>query len=251
MLPLIHAAGLQFLSWSLGLVATLALLDSKNGLVRDHPPRAWRVAGRLPGPLAALSLAAVVLGGAPRWVSLGLVLPYALMALGASWAWHRGAAADVRRQQEREAAILGLLAVLFASLAQTDADGLPALSLAASLGGAALVGGLAILALSGALGGRWDEVEVHPNCDGIPVRVVFTGLGLTLLAASDVGRAVFAGGIAVPEPLLLWLGCSLLVPGLLVAAGCRLGAWNRPLLWSSACCAAALGQMALQTVLVA
>lgn len=248
---LFYATGLQLLSWSLGLAVTLALLDSKSGLVRDHPPLAWRVGGMLLGPLAALSFAAVVLGHAPRWVSLGLVLPYALMALGASWVWYRGAGAALRRQREREAAILGLIAVLFGSLVHTGGDALPVLSLAASLGSAALVGGLAILALSGALGGRWDEVEVHPNCDGIPVRVVFTGLGLTLLAASDVGRAVFAGGIAVPEPLLLWLGCSLLVPGLLVAAGCRLGAWNRPLLWSSACCAAALGQMALQTVLVA
>lgn len=248
---LFYATGLQLLSWSLGLAVTLALLDSKSGLVRDHPPLAWRVGGMLLGPLAALSFAAVVLGHAPRWVSLGLVLPYALMALGASWVWYRGAGAALRRQREREAAILGLIAVLFGSLVHTGGDALPVLSLAASLGSAALVGGLAILALCGTLGGRRDEVEVDPNCDGIPVRMVATGLGITLLAASDLGTAVLTGGAALPASLGLWLGCSLLVPVLLLLAGHRLDAWNRPALWCAGCCAAVVGQFALQAALIA
>ncbi len=248
---LCYAAGLQLLSWSLGLAVTLVLLDSRSGLVRDHPPLGWRVAGMLLGPLAALSFAAVLLGDAPRWVSLGLALPYTLMALAASWVWYRGAAAGLRRQREREAAVLGVLAVLFASLAQTGGDGPPVLSLAASLGSAALVGGLGILALCGALGGRRDEVEVDPNCDGIPIRVAATGLGITLLAASDVGRALLTGEVALPTLLGLWLGCSLLVPVLLLAAGRRLAAWNRPLLWCAAWLAVVVGQLALQTSLVA
>jgi len=242
---------MQLLSWSLGLAVTLVLLDSKSGLVRDHPPLAWRVAGVALGPLAALSFGAVLLGGAPGWVTLGLVLPYTLMALGASWVWYRGAGAALRRQREREAAILGLLAVLFASLAQTGAGGLPVLSLAASLGSAALVGGLGVLALCCTLGGRRDEVEVDPNCDGIPVRVAATGLGITLLAASDVGTAVLTGGAAFGVPLGLWLGCSLLVPVLLLLACHRLAWWNKPLLWRTACFAVVVGQFALQTTLVA
>lgn len=248
---LCYATGLQLLSWSLGLAATLVLLDSRSGFLRDHPPLAWRVAGVLLGPLAVLSLAAVAVGGGPRWVTLGLVLPYALMALGASWVWYRGARADLRRQREREAAVLGLLAVLFASLAQTGGDGLPVLSLAASLGSAALVGGLSILALGCTVRRRRDEVEVDPNCDGIPVRVVATGLGIMALAASDVGRALLTGSAPLPASLGLWLGCSLLVPVLVLLAGRRLSDWNRPLLWRTAWLAALVGQLALQTTLVA
>lgn len=248
---LCYATGLQLLSWSLGLAVTLALLDSKSGLLRDHPPLAWRVAGVLLGPMAALSCAAAAAGGGPRWVTLGLVLPYALMALGASWDWYRRARADLRRQRERQAAILGVLAVLFASLAQTGGDGLPVLSLAASLGSAALVGGLAVLALCCSLRGRRDEVDVDPDYDAIPLRVVATGLGITALAASDLGRAVLAGSAQMPAALGLWLGGSLLVPALVLLAGWRLAGGNRPLLWRTACLAALIGQLALQTTLVA
>lgn len=246
-----YAAGFQLLSCSLGLSAVLALLDTRAGFVRDHPPLAWRVAGILTGPLAAVSLAAMLLGGAERWVWLGLAAPYAAMAMAASWSWYRGFRADLRRQRGREAAILGVIAVLFASLVQTTGDGLSALPLAASLGTAALVGGLGFLALGGALGRRQDAVEEEEGCDGIPVRAAATGLGITLLAASDVGRAILLGGAPCPIPVALWLTCSLLVPLVLLVAGRRPVVKGRPSLWCAACAAALVGQFALQTTLVA
>jgi len=246
-----YAAGLQLLSCSLGLSAVLALLDTRSGLVRDHPPLAWRVAGILTGPLAVLSLAAMLLGGAERWVWLGLAAPYAVMAMAASWTWYRGARADRRRQCGREAAILGVVAALFASLGQTGGDGLPALALAASLGTAALVGGLGVLALGGTLGSRRDVMEEEGECDGIAVRAVATGLGITLLAASDVGRAVLLGGACCPVPVALWLTCSLLVPLVLLVADRKAAVKSHPSLWCAACAAALIGQFALQTTLVA
>lgn len=246
-----YAAGLQLLSCSLGLSAVLALLDTRSGFVRDHPPLAWRVAGILTCPLAALSLVAMLVGGAARWVWLGLAAPYAAMAAAASAAWYRGARADIRRQRGREAAMLGVVAVLFSSLGQTGGDALPALPLAASLGTAALVGGLGLLALGGTLGPRHDQVAEEEGSDGVPLRAVATGLGITLLAASDVCRSVLFGGAPCPVPVALWLTCSLLVPLVLLVAGRRPVVKGRPSLWCTACAAALIGQFALQTALVA
>lgn len=246
---IINGLGLQLLAGALGLSVTLVLLDSTSGMVRDHPPLAWRVAGALSGPLALLSLAALLLGRAPLWVSLALVLPYTLLALAASWAWCRKTPAEARRGVGRQAVILGLIALLFASLDQSGDCVMPVLSLAASAGTAALVGGLALLLLGASVGRGRNEVEVEANLNGIPSRVVATGLGITLLAISDVGQSLLFGSGGLPSlPLGLWVCGSLLIPLALLLVGRKFRRF-RPTIWGAAFAAVMMGQLALQTLI--
>ena len=93
------------------MTVTVVLFDSAAGFVRDHPPHAWRAAGILAGPLALVSFACLLHCSAPLWLSLGVVLPFALMASAYSWAWFHRTPAETRRLLGRQALIMGLITV--------------------------------------------------------------------------------------------------------------------------------------------
>ncbi|MFZ5813896.1 MAG: hypothetical protein ACOY93_01155 [Bacillota bacterium] len=235
--------GLQLLAWAVGTLVTVVLLDSDTGLVRDHPPLAWRIGGLVPGPLAALSLVFLLLCGGPLWLCLAVVLPAALMLLAYSWAWARRYPAERRRVRGREALIISVTTVLFVSLEQSTATEGTALVMAAFAGSAALFGGLGTLLLGALVGSHGgDQVVVKMTPYGMPARVVATGLGVTLLALVDT--LLFGGGAPVLA-LSLWATFSLLAPLSLVAAGHRLfPRWQSPI-WASALGSVLVGQFAL------
>lgn len=243
---LIDVLGLQLLSWALGMLITVVLLDTATGFVRDHPPLAWRIAGGMTGPVALISLACLLLFGIPLWLSLAVVLPFVLMALAWSCSWLRSPA-DRRRQRGREATILGVITVLVVSLEHSVALGQSVLVLAACAGSAALLGGLGTILLTTLLGGRCGEVEAPATPYGVPARVVATGLGITLMAILDTGLVHGTGSpVAL---LLLWVICSLMLPLGLVAAGHRLFPRWQPPIWATAFSSVVVGQVALSAAI--
>ena len=248
---LFDVAGYQLLAGALGLTATVVLLDSDTGLVRDHPPLAWRLAGLLVGPLSLLSFLCLFLfETAPRWVSLGLVLPYSLMALAYSWTWGRRLGAEHRRLRGREALILGAITLIFASLAQGASEVETVLVMAAFAGSAALFGGLGLNLLVALLARHKGEVEVAATPYGTLARVTATGLGITLLALLETGaRTLFGTSVMASLPLALWAGFSLLVPLLMVGLGHRLFPRFQPPIWTAAMASVVVGQVALQITL--
>lgn len=242
--------GLQLLAWALGISVTVVLLDSAAGLVRDHPPVAWRMAGAMAGPLALVSLLALLLCGTPLWLCLAVVLPFTLLALAYSWAWVRRHPAGLRRQRGREALILGVITLLFVSLEQSIAEPDSVRVLAAFGGSAALLGGLSTTMLISLLRHRQGEVAVPANPYGMVARVVATGLAITLLALLDTGSGLLlSGGESLSLPLLLWMACSLLLPLALVAAGHRLFPRLQPPIWMVAFGSVLVGQTALHASL--
>ncbi|MFZ5822863.1 MAG: hypothetical protein ACOY94_00760 [Bacillota bacterium] len=244
---LMNIVGLQLLAWALGMTVTVVLFDSAAGFVRDHPPHAWRAAGILAGPLALVSFACLLHCSAPLWLSLGVVLPFALMASAYSWAWFHRTPAETRRRLGRQAMIMGLITVLFVSL-QLGSEPQAALVLAAFAGSAALLGGLGTLCLVALMGGRHDEVEVPFSPYGMPARIIATGLGITLLALLDGGLGSLEGLLVLP--VRLWIAFSLLIPLALVAAGHRLFPRWQPPIWTGAFGSVLVGQMALHAALI-
>lgn len=242
--------GLQLLAWALGMSVTIVLLDSAADFVRDHPPFAWRITGAATGPMALISFVSILACGAPLWLSLAVVLPFALLNLVYSWAWVHRCSAEMRRKRGREALFLGVITVLFVSLEQGVSEPQSVLVLAAFAGSAALLGGLGTLMLIALLGGRRDEVAVPFTPYGIPARMVATGLAVTLLALLDSGFGLLLGGKGFLTTFLaLWVAFSLLVPLGLMAAGHRLfPRWQSPI-WATAFGSVLVGQLALQAAL--
>lgn len=245
---LLDVLGLLLLAWALGMSVTVVLLDSGTGFLRDHPPRAWRMAGAMAGPLALLSFLSLLVCGAPLWLCVAVVLPFALMDLAYSWSWLRGYGAERRRQLGREALILGVITVLFVSLEQSLATEQSALVLALSAGSASLLGGLGTTLLISLLGGRRDEVETPATPYGTPARVVATGLAITLLALLDTLFVSGRGGALIP--LAVWVAFSLLLPLGLVAAGHGLFPRLQLPIWALAFGSVLVGQAALHMVVL-
>lgn len=244
-------AGLQLLAGALGLTMTVVFLDSAAGFVRDHPPLSWRCAGMAAGPLALLSLAVLLGSRLPCWLCLSAVLPFAAVALIWSYAWYRRRPAEGRRRRGREAAIIGVITLLFVGLEQPVADSGSALAPALFAGSAALLGGLGMTLLTALLGNHRADVAVRNRPYGIPARVVAIGLGITLLACLNGGVGLlFVGSSQLAGPVAVWLLCSLLLPLALVGAGHGLFPRWQPSIWAVALASVVIGQAALQSVLL-
>jgi hypothetical protein len=225
----------------------LVLLDSGAGFVRDHPPLGWRLAGMATGPMALLG-ACGLLAARTRWDVAALSLPFAFMTAVHSFAWWRRSHTEARRVAGRQAAIVGVISLLFLMLIAGPDGWDGGVVIGAYTASAALLGGLTVTLLIALTAGRADEVSVPATPFGVPARAVAVGLGITLMAA---GETIFglSGGDGVPVPVRLWLMLSLGAPLLLVAAGHRLFPRFQRVIWSGALLSALAGQAAVHLLL--
>lgn len=239
--------GHQLLAWALGLALILALLDSREGFVRDHPPLAWRRAGGLVGPLAAAGTLAVLMT-CRRWDLLALTGPFAVMAIAYSLAWLTGKPAVQRRRLGLNAAILGAISVLFLMLIAGPSGWTGGVVMGAYAASAALLGGFTVMLL-GSGNDRADEVNVPFSPYGLLARAVAVGLALLALAAGELFR-LRDGLSSVGPELGLWVALSLVVPLVLMAAGHKLFPRGQRWIWASAWVSALVGQAAIHSVML-
>ncbi|HWI60817.1 MAG TPA: hypothetical protein VNT75_03140 [Symbiobacteriaceae bacterium] len=239
-------AGHLFFAWSIGVAATTIFSDLGPGFLRDHPPVERRIAGALVGPLAFLSLAALAAGGSGR-LSLLIAAPYFLSAALYSFAWVRRWRAPQRRPLGWQTGVIGAFALLVLMLTAGPQDWHSGTTMAAYAASAGLLGGLTCLVLKAALGAHAADVEDTSSPYGIAARTVAFGMGICALAAFEV--LVWLAGHRDWAPTLgLWLGASLVMPGLLMGLGHKLYPRLQTLVWALALASALGGQATIHTV---
>lgn len=243
----VSGIGHQMLAWALGLTVMLALLDSRQGFLRDHPPRGWRSAGMLVGPLTGTAVL-LLLASCCKWSVLLLIGPFVVMSGWYSLAWAARWKASDRRWVGTRAAVVGVLALLFVMLTGGPERWACSVVMGAYASSAALLGGFTLLWL-GALGEGADSVGESFSPYGLLARMVALGLTMAGLTALDLFRLreEIPGGFGT---LGLWLTLSLALPLLLVAIGHRIYPRGQRWIWAAAWCCTLVGQATIHTMMM-
>jgi hypothetical protein len=243
------AIGHQLHAWTLGIILTLVFLDAGPGLWRDHPPESRRIAGLLGGLLGFGSIVCVI--GSSWRDFLMMVAPFSVMTVAYGWAWWSRAKAEVRRRLGWQTAVLGGLSLMIMMLCDGSQwhGGIVIGAYGATAG---LLGGFTIMALLALADPVSTDMPLSETPYGVAMQVALVGMGLTLLGSLDAFWNVLsgaAGGEAVP--VLEWVGLSLLVPFVLMAAAHKLFPRFQRVIWVGALVSAVCGQIIVLTMLEA
>lgn len=242
--------------WAVGVAVSVAVADTETGLIRDHPLYGRRLSSLVVPPLAATGLITPLFVNGHLliqpafWViqAIPLMLPFAWISWRWSRTWLRRTPASRRRMLGKITVATGILGAVIAghlAMGQTEPVWREVVPMGIFTATAALLGSLTNFSLLALTAGLPSEVP------GGPAQNLSSVTGFGLLMTLLVGIDMLSGSLQTPAwpreavtLMMIWLICSLALPGLLL--GSRLLPRHPPdsLITTAALLSAVVGQFA-------